>query len=187
MYMKQKGLKLIILFTVIIFSNCSTAGESDSSVLNVFKGNRMLPDGVSRIYIDEIFDGDINSSIKETFGIVLREKINTNSSLYLVDSSEKSDLTMRVRLTGYSSKPVKFTSSGEVIETKLRLDAYVRLIYTSTGEEKLRNKLVESELVYSDKNPPIMSEYSAMTALTEQLAQRIISVITTGWYLEKKR
>ena len=185
--MKQLGLKLTILFAVMILSVCSNGEKRDAIISETFKGNRLLPEGVSRIYIDEVSDGSINSTAKETFDIVLRRRINLNPQLSLIDTPDNSDLVLKLRLTGYSSKPVKYNESGEVIEKKLRLNAYVHMIYIPAGEEKIRNKLVESELVYSDKNPPIMSEYNAITSLTDLLAERIVSVVTTGFYNEKSR
>lgn len=185
--MKHSVWKLTIIFTVIILSACSNGEKRQAMLSETFTGNRLLPEGVSRIYIDEITDGSVNSTVKETFDIVLRRRINLNQQLSLINSPDKSDLLLKIRLSGYSLKPVKYNTSGEVIQKKIRLDAYVQMIYIPTGEEKIRNKMVRSELIYSDKNPPVMSDYSAATALTDLLAERIVSVATTGFYDENSR
>ena len=185
--MKVTALKLSVLFSAFIITACSSAGPDDSSVSKVFKGNRMLPEGVSRIYLDETTDGSVDRTAKDTFDIVLRRRINFNKQLSLMDTPDKSDLVLKVRLTGYTIKPVKYNTSGEAVQKKISLNAYVHMIYIPTGEEKIRNKLVESELIYSDKNPPIMSDYNAITSLTDILAERVVSVVTTGFYNENSR
>lgn len=61
--MKQSALKFSVLFMFAFFLSCS-AGERSVSVLEkTFKGNRLLSEGVNRIYIDKISDGNISSVI----------------------------------------------------------------------------------------------------------------------------
>lgn len=185
--MKRSGWKFAVIIAVIILSACSNGEKRKAMLSETFTGNRLLPEGVSRIYIDKVTDGSVDSTAKETFDVVLRRRINLNPQLSLIDTPDNSDLILKIRLTGYSLEPVKYNTSGEVIQKKIRLDAYVRMIYVPTGEEKIRNKLVQAELKYSDKNPPITSDYSATTSLTALLADRIVSVATTGFYDEKTK
>jgi hypothetical protein len=185
MHKKQSGLKLLIVSAIVIFTACLSVEKSGSGLSNTLKGNRLLPAAVNRIYIDKIYDGNISASVKDSFASALRSKINLNKKLSLIDTPENSDLILKIKLTGFVSENVKYNSMGIVELKKLRLDSFVWLVSAATGEWKIKEKKVESELFYSDINSPIMSELKAITVLTDQLADRIISVITTGWYLEK--
>ncbi len=182
--------KIYILFLLFPFALCcstSDRGEINSVISQTFKGDRLLHEGVNRIFVDKIYDGNINSSVKEIFESSLRTKINLNNKLTVVESRENSDLILKVFITEFTSEPVKFSSSGVTEETKLKMDSFIWILSSSTGEEHIRKKRVWSEQFYSDINSPVMSEFRAITVLTEQLADRIVSVITTGRYQEDSR
>jgi len=187
MFRKQAELQLLIFSAIIFFTACLSGEKSGSGLSNTFKGNRLLPAAVNRIYIEKIYDGNISAAVKDSFTAALRSKINLNKKLSLIDYPENSDLILKIRLTGFVSENVKYNSMGIVELKKLRLDSFVWLVSAATGEEKIREKKVESEQFYSDINPPAMSELKAITVLTDQLADRVVSVITTGWYLEKNQ
>lgn len=174
--------RFITLFVIAFFSACSSGGEVNSVISQTFKGDRLLHEGVNRIYIDKIYDGNISDAVKDIFKSSLGTRINLSKKLAVVDSPEKSDLILKVMLTGFSSEPVKFNSLGTIEEKKLRIDSFIWLISPLTGEEQLRKKRVVSEQFYSEVNPPVMSEYRAISLLTDQLSDRIVSVIITGWY-----
>ncbi len=182
---KPELFKHILLILSVIVCSCSTAEKDAPVISRIFKGNRFLPEAVNRIYIDKITNENINITLTEALNSSLKRKINLGEKLAVVDSAEKSDMTLRIDLGNYSSEAVKYNSSGEVEVTKLRLCSYVWLISTQTGEEKIKNKKIESDFVYSEITPPVMNEFRAINSLADQMADRIISVVSTGWYVEK--
>jgi len=186
MYIKHTVLNIIILFMLTFLVSCSTGGKTGSAISKMFKGNRMLPEGTGRVYLEIISENDIDSSIRDALLESVTMKINTSQQLSLVDTRDAGDLVVKVMLTGFFSDPVKFNSSGVVVLKKIRIDSLVWLTATATGEEKLRNKKVESEMFYSDVDPPVLSEYKALTVLTDLHADRVVSVISTGWYLDNR-
>ena len=173
------------LILPLLTGACVPNSESDPVFKQVLKGNRVIPDGVSRIYVDEITCRDISDNIMDSFKTSLRRQMNSSDKISAAASPDNSDIMLRILLDEFYSDPVKINSLGLVIEKKMRIVAYMYLKYTKTDEEFLSNKKVESEIVYSEVNIPIMSEYKALTLLTDQLAERIIAVTTTGWYLKK--
>ncbi|MCL1834260.1 MAG: hypothetical protein FWG49_07145 [Leptospirales bacterium] len=177
-------LKSLLIFPLLISISCLPGGEPVNQVL---KGNRVIPDGVSRIYIDEISAPNISGNVTDSFKNSLRRQINSSDKISLTDSRPDSDMTLRVLIDEFYLEPVKFNPSGVVIEKKMRIVAYIYLKYTKTEEECLNDKKVESEVVYSEVNIPIMTEYKALTLLTDLLSDRIASVITTGWYLKNRK
>ena len=181
----QRRLKIFTLLMFFLIFSCSSGDKRDSVISKTFKGTRMLPDAVNRIYINKISSENVSSAVKDVFEYSLRKCINLNQKLDLVESPEKSDLIVKILLTGYSSVPVKFNSSGIAEETKLRLDSFVWITAAATGEDRVKNKKVESEYLYSGIKPPVMSEFKAITFLSDLLAERIVSVMSTGWYQDK--
>ncbi len=183
--MKKISQILLVLFIYITIPGC-LAGEKNASVLEkTFKGNRLLSEGVNRIYIDKISDGYINSIVIESVDSSLRNKINLNKNLSVVNSPEFSDMILKVWLTSYISEPVKFNSSGIIEERRLKIDSFICLISSTTGEEIIKKKYIDSVQFYSDVIPPVTSEFKAITGLTDMLSERIVSVLITGWYLDK--
>jgi len=178
-------LKCFLILPLFIFVSCIPSSGSDPVFNRVLKGNRVIPDGVSRIYTDEITGRDISDNVMDSFRRSLRRQINSSDKISGTDSPGDSDMTLRVLIDEFYLDPVKINSLGVVVEKKMRIVAYMYLKYTKTDEECLSNKKVESEVVYSEVNIPIMTEYKALTLLTDQLSERIIAVITTGWYLKK--
>ena len=178
-------LKCFLILPLFIFVSCIPNSGSDLVFNRVLKGNRVIPDGVSRIYVDEISTRNISDNVTDSFKSSLRRQMNSSDKISMTDSGESSDITLRVLLDEFHLEPIKISSMGVVTERKMRIVAYMYLKYTKTGEECLSNKKVESEVVYSEVNIPIMSEYKALTLLTDQLSEKIISVITTGRYLKK--
>ena len=178
-------LKFFLIFPLLIFEACTSSSESDSAINRVLKGNRVIPDGVSRIFIDEVSAANISGNVIDSFKTSLRKQINSSDKISAADSLAVSDITLRVLLDEFYSEPTKINSMRVVVEKKMRIVAYMNLKYTKTDEECLSKKKVEAEIVYSEVNIPITSEYKAMTLLTDQLAERIISVIITGSYLKK--
>jgi len=178
-------LKCFLILLFLVFESCIPGTESVPVINQVLKGNRVIPDGISRIYVEEIICSDISDNIMDSFKSSLRKQINSNDKISAADSPEESDMKLRVLVDEFYSDPIKINSLGVVDEKKMRIVSYMYLKYTKTDVECLSNKKVESEVVYSEVNIPIMSEYKALTLLTDQLAERIIAVITTGWYLKK--
>ena len=178
-------LKFFLIFPLLIFESCISSSAPDTVYNQVLKGNRVIPDGVSRIYVDEVSAKNISENIIDSFKSSLRKQINSSDKILLTDSHSGSDIALRVLLDEFYSEPTKINSLRIVVEKKMRIVAYMHLKYTKTDEECLSNKKVEAEVVYSEVNIPITTEYKAMTLLTDQLAERIISVITTGSYLKK--
>lgn len=184
MHIKTAVMKYYLLVLIVLTQSCSAGGAGDSVLSKTFKGTRLLPDAVNRIYIEKISGGNIDASVIDSFDYSLRKKVSLNKKLSMVDSAEKSDVILTVKLARFSSKILKFNSSGIAEEKKLKLDSYVWLAATSNGELRIRKKLVESELFYSDTKPPVVSEYKAIAGLTDILAERVVSVVSTGWYVE---
>lgn len=73
---------------------------------------------MNRIYIDKISDGNISSTVKDTFVSSLRTRIDLNKNLAVVDKRENSDLVLKVFIAEFSSEPVKFNSLGIAEEKK---------------------------------------------------------------------
>jgi len=174
-------LKCFLILPLLVFESCLPSADSVNQVL---KGNRVIPDGISRIYVEEIISSNISDNVMDSFKSSLRKQINSNDKISAANSTEDSDMKLRVLIDEFYSDPIKINSLGVVDEKKMRIVAYMYLKYTKTDVECLSNKKVESEIVYSEVNIPITTEYKAMTLLTDQLAGRIISVITTGQYLK---
>ncbi len=165
--------------------SCSTAGSEKIGLSDIFRGNRPLPEGYRSVYIENVQGDSIDKTVRESALTSIRNRINSSSQLSLSGSSAKSDILLIVRITWFSSEPVKFNALGIAEERRLRIAAIVTLKFTGTSASESRGKVVEAEQIYSDTKLPAVSEYRAVELLSDKLAERIVSVIITGWYDEK--
>lgn len=178
--------RLIILISSFLFTSCASVENNSVSVISkTFRGEEILHEGINRIYIEKISNGNIDSSIPVTLESSLKRRINIEGRLTVVDDISASDAILRVRIVKVISEPFDYDSSGRPGKKRIRIDSAVSLIYTRTGLERISRSEVYADDVYSTGGASTASEYREISGLTDKLSEKIISVIYTGWYREK--
>lgn len=181
----KKILPVIVpVLTSALIASCSHGQNDDSIITKAFKGTELIPAEVNRLCIIEITN---NSTLKELPGMLkteMKRKINTGGRLFLTDDLNLCDARVRITLLPLISEPLRFNAAGIAEERRVRVDALVTMEHSSTGTEVIRNRDTYADHIYRVTGKGSVSEYRGISGLTEKLAERIISVITTGWYKE---
>lgn len=175
---------LISVLVLLLTAGCS----SGSSILSqAFEGTELIPSDVSRICIVEITNYSSREEIPEILKSELKRRINTGGRLYLTDDTDSCDIKTRITLLPLITDPLGFNAAGIPEERRIRVDALVTVEHASTGKEVMKNRETYAEYIYRVTGRGAISEYRGITGLTEKLSERLLSVITTGWYKEDNR
>ncbi len=181
----KKILRPITPFLIIIFiSACSLGRNEDSIFAKTFKGTELIPSGVNRLCVVEITNQSTLNELPGMLRTEMKRRINTGGRLFMTDDINICDAKIRLTLLPVISEPMKFNAAGIPEEMRIRVDALVTMEHTATGSEVIRNRDTYADHIYRITGKDAVSEYRGITGLTEKLAARIISVITTGWFKE---
>ncbi len=176
-----------IIFAVVFISGCSTVKSEVPAISRTFNGKELIPHEMHRTCIEEIINNSSKDEIPELLISELRKKINEEGRLTLTTDINSCEIKLRLKLLPLKTDVQTFNSAGIPEKKKLRLDARVTLVHAITGEEVIKNREVYAEFIYSETGAGSISEFRGITGLTERLAGRILSVITTGWFKEDYR
>lgn len=181
-------MKKIFLLSVIsvaffaVISGCSSAQRDTSIISGAFDGTALIPADVSRLCVEEIENRSSRDEIPGMLMSELRRRFNFSGRLYLTDDISSCDVKLRITLLPLITEPLDFNSAGIPEQRRLRLDALITMTHSSTGDEVMKNREAYAEVVFRVAGRDSISEYRGITGLTEKLSERIISVITTGWF-----
>lgn len=184
MIIKKISPLIIPVLISVLITACIHGQNEDSILAKTFRGTELIPAEVNRICIVEIRN---HSTLRELPGMLrteMKRRINAGGRLFMTDDESICDAKVRITLLPAISEPLKFNAAGIPEERRIRVDAIVTLEHTSTGTEVIRNRDTYADHIYRTTGKGAVSEYRGITGLTEKLAERIISVITTGWFKE---
>jgi hypothetical protein len=171
------------LITVLIAA-CSHGQNDDSIFAKAFKGTELIPSEVNRLCVVEITNESTLDELPGMLKTEMKRRINTGGRLFMTDDINICDAKIRITLLPVISEPMKFNAAGIPEERRIRVDALVTMEHSSTGTEVIRNRDTYADHTYRVTGKDAVSDYRGITGLTEKLAGRIISVITTGWFKE---
>lgn len=175
---------IISILAAAFISGCAQSQNNKSIIAQAFDGTELIPADVNRICITEVTNNSSYDDIPKILKSDMKRKINTGGRLYLTDDINSCDVRISITLLPLLSEPLNFNASGIPREKRLRIDALVTMEHASTGIQVIKNRDTYAEFIYSVTGRDSISEYRGITGLTEKLSERIISVITTGWYKE---
>lgn len=175
---------MISILAAALIEGCSLSRGSNSIISRTFEGTELIPGDVNRICITEIANGTSREEIPEMLRSEIRRRINAGGRLYLTDDIGTCDIKVRITLLPLISEPLGFNAAGMPEERRIRVDVLVAMEHASTGKVVMKNRETFAEFIYRVTGKGSISEYRGITGLTEKLSERIISVITTGWYKE---
>lgn len=181
----KKILRIMIMVIIpVLIEGCSHSQNEDSILSKAFKGTELIPAEVNRLCIVEITNKSTLDELPGMLKTEMKRRINTGGRLFITDDVNICDAKVRITLLPLISEPLKFNAAGIPEERRIRVDALVTMEHTSTGAEVIRNRDTYADHIYRITGKGAVSEYRGITGLTEKLAERIISVMTTGWFKE---
>jgi len=175
---------IIQLLITVLLSACSPGHNHGSILTKTFKGTELIPSEVNRLCITAIVNKSTLDELPGMLRTEMKRKINTGGRLFMTDDISICDAKVSITLLPLISEPLNFNAAGIAEARRIRVDALVTMEHTSTGTEVIRNRDTYADHIYRVTGKGAVSDYRGITGLTEKLAERIISVITTGWFKE---
>lgn len=174
----------IITITACIISGCTSAQQGSTAISKIFDGKELIPENANVLCVEDIINNSTRPEIPGILMSELRKRFNTGGRLYLSDGNTLCDVKILITLMPLKTELLGYNASGIPEERRLRSDALVTLIHTSTGVEVFRNRETYAEYRYRVAGKGSISDYQGISGLTEILAERIVSLINTGWFKE---
>ncbi len=184
MIIKKTTVLSIIITTSVIISGCASSQQDSSSISKVFDGKVLIPDDANVLCVDNLINNSTRQEIPAILLPELRKRFNTTGRLYLSEDRTRCDVKVLITLLPLKTEPLSYNASGIPEEKRLRIDALVTLIHASSGEEVFRGRDAYAEHIYRVAGKGSISDYQGISRLTEILAERIVSLINTGWFKE---
>lgn len=172
----------IFYSVIILLTACSSADKAGSGMENIFRKEIITPSTADKVYLNEIINRTDNAGLPDEIMTRLKTRINFGGRLIVVNDAAQSDIEMNLEIFLLTIQPLKFDTTGNPVQKKMRALVSVSVINAKNKNVILKGKEVEGILLFSDITPPVMDMYSATAALADILSERIISVLMTGWY-----
>lgn len=173
-----------LVFAALACASATGSGGTASRLADKINGEPVVPRNANSIFIGEFDDLSGRPDIARRLFIKVKELINRDGRLAVVTGAGAGDLLLSASVTGFQIQAVEFGEQGVPVKKRMRLTASVKLLDTPRGKLIFRDSAVQSFLEYSETVPPLMSEYQAMDALIDSMAERIRAQTITGWYTE---
>lgn len=170
---------IIISVTIVTLLSCvvSQKGTINKDV--------NLPHDVKHIYIP-VFKAEISITDPNIHQLLTEEIItqfNLDGSLFIAASAAKADAILEGKIKNYIHEALDYDENNLPILYRLNLEVEIVFIDNKTGDKMWSEN--EDNLfaitTYSDRVPPIETEYLAQKRVIEELAQKIVNRTVSGW------
>ncbi|HOP62842.1 MAG TPA: hypothetical protein PK358_06940 [Spirochaetota bacterium] len=179
----KKHITIALLITVSLsLSGCSACSSSKSVISSAFDGTELIPDELNRICIVKIENRSGRNELPGLLKSEIKNRMNSERRLLFTGDIASCDIKLWITLLPLVSAPYSFNPAGVTEKRRLKVTALVTLAHAGTGKTIIKNRETYAEFIYTETGTGSISEHRGITGLTEKLAERIISVITTGWF-----
>ena len=172
----------VLLFSSIFLFHC--AGKE----LKAPDGEEMIPLKYKSIYIHNFesraYSAPLVGSLKEK----LTMRFSLDKRLHVESQKEKADLWLYGRIDEYRKIPRRFDQFGAPESYRLAaiVTVWVRPNTALSEEDIFEKKSVRYDTSFSPKGGAHETEFIARERLLRGLAERILTVVKSGWYSELK-
>lgn len=167
---------------MIALLSCTSEDKAFSGLENIFRKEVITPATAGRIYLGPVVNKTDNPGLSDEIITRLKNRISFEGRFVVVNEPGQGDIEMDLEIFLFTLQPVKFDTSGNQIQEKMRALVSVTIFNSKNGNVILKGKEIEAILVFSEIIPPVMDMYSATASLADMLSERILSVLMTGWY-----
>ncbi|MBN1533956.1 MAG: hypothetical protein JXA20_14900 [Spirochaetes bacterium] len=161
-------------------------GEVDpmKAILSEINGEPVVPRAANRLYLAEVRNMTDKAALEEKFVIRLKEEVNSDGRLVVVEEKDRSDLLLEIALREYTIQNIEYDSMGQPVKKRMRIMAGAVLFDLEKKRMVFSDPSIQAYQTYSDIVPPLSTEYQVMDAVTRELAKRIAAKTVSGWYTQ---
>lgn len=180
----MKNIIIIFSISLLLYGCVVSQKETINRDIN-------LPQNVKHIYIP-VFKADMNvydPNIPQIFTNELITQFNLDGSLLVESSREKANAILEGKIKNYIRKAVDYDENNLPVLYRINMEAEITFVDNSTGE-KLWTENEErlfATTTYSERVPPIETEFIAQKRVIEELAIKIVNRTVNGWSTSGKK
>ena len=174
--------KLFFILNMLLILTVFSCVVSQKGTINK---DATLPESVKHIYIP-VFKADFNVTDPNIHQILTEEIItqfNLDASLLVVSSPKEADAILEGKIKNYIREAVDYDENNLPVLYKIVLEAEITFIENKTGKKmwtENEDKLF-AVTTYSDRVPPIETEFIAQKRVVDELALKIVNRTVQGW------
>lgn len=179
-------MKSIFIFSIfvslaIITGSCSQK-RAVSSIVKEIDGDTVVPRDANSIYIHDFTDN--SGIVADVLVLKIKEEINLDGRLTVVDNVKEADLRLNGRIKSYTVQNIQYGDMGRPIRKRLRIFASVQLHNLKKQTLIFNEPAIQAFQEFSDVITPIETEVFVKDKVIRNLAKRISKKIISGWYTE---
>ncbi|MCP4133958.1 MAG: hypothetical protein GY754_23510 [bacterium] len=197
MFLKKTTLCFLTIILCVTSISCLTpqkkngtnsnanAGAEVAAVLNKISGEPVVPREANRIFIPPFSNSAREEGFPGKLLLRIKNKINMDGRLTVVNSKTNAHLLLRGGVTGYRVQGVEYDGFRKPVKKRLWVTVSVQLTNLKKGKVIFYERNIQSFKAYSDVVFPIISDSQAEESVLEDMAKRISLKVITGWYTEQ--
>lgn len=149
-------------------------------------GGSSLPDGIETVCVAPVVNRTAEPAIELEVTRAVRQRIQFDGRLKLVNTPDEADAVLRVALTDYRLTPIDYRNADreEYNNTanryRLRITARSTLENRETGKPLARSKTY-GESTFSFRSDLTTSKRNALPRAADELAQYLVDDLVEGW------
>jgi len=180
----KKNIKLIIIFCILYLCGCVITQEG------TLNKHINLPQEVKKIYVPvfkiglNVYDPNINYLLTQE----IITQFNLDGSLLVVSKAEEADAIVDGLVKNYIKEAIEFDEQNLPVLYRVSIESEITFRDNKNGQ-KLWTENEEKLFAittYSDRVPPIETEFIAQKRVIEELAIKIVRRTIYGWSDIKK-
>jgi hypothetical protein len=178
--MKNYFFSITILFVI----SCSSFQETPTQIANVIDkstGDTVIPRNSNSIYIYPIKNNTTRQDIEDKITIAIRNKISLEGRLVIVSDLKSAELSLECTVNNYLIEFIEYKDIGRPVRMRLKILLSARLYDLKKGKVIFFDKGMQSYKIYSDVLPPVETEEQALEFVINNLTNRIMEKLSTGW------
>ncbi len=187
--MRAKYNMSLLFLCILLSAGCAAPEDAgnDGAVKDFLKsidGEPVVPRTANRLYISPLRDRTGDYLPLSKLSIRLKESVNSDGRLVVVQEKDRSDLLLEVSVNEYAIQNIEFDGLGQPVKKRIRIVAGASLYDMRKKRPVFSDPLIQAFRVYSDTVPPVSAELQVLDSVIDELARRITAKTVSGWYTQ---
>ena len=176
--------KYFIFITISTILSCTSLQEAPSQIANVIDkstGETIIPRNANSLFIYPINNKSRRYDIEDKIMMSIRNKISLEGRLALVPDLKSAELSLECIVNNYIIENIEYRDIGRPVKMRLKILISARLYDLKRQKIIFSDPEMQSFKIYSDILSPIETEDQALEFVINNLTDRIIEKVRTGW------
>jgi predicted nucleic acid-binding OB-fold protein len=174
----------IYFFIILSMLSCSSLQETPGQIANVIEkstGETIIPRNSNNIYIYPFKNKTTRQDLEDKMMMSIRNKISLEGRLALVSDVKSAELSLECIVKKYIIEFIEFRDIGRPVRMRLKIFISAKLYDIKKEKVIFFDQEMQSFKIYSDVLSPVETEDQALEFVINNLTDRIMEKVKTGW------